>query len=91
VTKQEEQFERERVFHDDWANSIRVEDVQLDSVFEGPAALENKWILGQLGDLKGKRVLDLGCGLGEASVYFAKKGAIVTASDLSPQMLEFTQ
>jgi len=32
-----------------------------------------------LGDLRGKSLLDVGCGLGEASVYFALEGASVTA------------
>ncbi|MGB0370682.1 MAG: class I SAM-dependent methyltransferase [Opitutales bacterium] len=63
----------------------------MENIFEGPAAFENKWIFRQLGNVQGKRVLDLGCGLGESAVYFASKGAIVTASDLSPQMLEFSK
>ena len=36
-----------------------------------------------LGDLNGKRLLDLGCGMGEESVYFALLGAQVTAIDIS--------
>lgn len=36
-----------------------------------------------LGSLKGKRVLELGCGLGKVSVLLAKSGASVTAFDLS--------
>jgi SAM-dependent methyltransferase len=34
-----------------------------------------------LGDLKGKRVLDLGCGSGSAAIAFAQQGAIVIALD----------
>ena len=34
-----------------------------------------------LGDLRGKRVLDLGCGTGAAAVTFAREGAIVIALD----------
>ena len=34
-----------------------------------------------LGDVKGKRVLDLGCGTGEAAITFAKHGAVVIAVD----------
>jgi SAM-dependent methyltransferase len=36
-----------------------------------------------LGRLKGKRLLDYGCGQGEESCYFAKLGAVVTAIDVS--------
>ena len=36
-----------------------------------------------LGDLKGKRVLEIGCGLGEISALLAKSGAEITAFDLS--------
>lgn len=32
-------------------------------------------------DLNGKRVLEIGCGNGDISIYLAKKGAIVTAID----------
>ena len=36
-----------------------------------------------LGDLRGKRVLEYGCGLGEVAVLLAKSGAKVTTFDLS--------
>lgn len=37
--------------------------------------------------LKGRRVLDLGCGAGEHAAYFAGKGLDVTAIDISPAMI----
>lgn len=44
-----------------------------------------------LGDIRGKKILDIGCGLGESSTYFAMEGADVTASDVSPGMLELAK
>jgi ubiquinone/menaquinone biosynthesis C-methylase UbiE len=40
-----------------------------------------------LGDLRGKRVLDLGCGTGAAAIAFAHQGAIVIALDASDARL----
>jgi ubiquinone/menaquinone biosynthesis C-methylase UbiE len=45
------------------------------------------WIrpaVAKLGDLRGKTVLDYGCGHGMAAVVFARAGAAVSAFDLSP-------
>lgn len=36
-----------------------------------------------LGDIRGKRLLDVGCGLGENSLLFARWGAHVTGVDVS--------
>jgi ubiquinone/menaquinone biosynthesis C-methylase UbiE len=41
-----------------------------------------------MGMLAGKKLLDIGAGLGESSVYFALQGARVTTVDISPQMVE---
>ncbi len=40
-----------------------------------------------LGDLRGQRVLDVGCGLGENAVLLAACGARVTGIDVSPQSI----
>lgn len=40
-----------------------------------------------VGDVRGKTVLDLGCGSGENVIPLAKKGAKVTGIDLSPDLI----
>jgi ubiquinone/menaquinone biosynthesis C-methylase UbiE len=40
-----------------------------------------------MGDVGGKKVLDVGCGFGSNSVYCAKQGASVTAIDISETMI----
>jgi len=41
-----------------------------------------------IGLLKGKKILDLGCGSGDHAVYFSKQGFDVTCIDLSKEMIE---
>lgn len=78
---------RETEFHDLWAVSTPLDQIAVRAAFEAPTALENKAILALMGDLRGKRLLDVGAGLGESSVYFALQGAEVTAVDISPGMV----
>lgn len=44
-----------------------------------------------LGEITGKDLLDLGCGMGEEAVYFAKLGARVTAIDISDVGIAITK
>ena len=81
------QLLREQRFHDQWAMSIRIEEIDVDVAFEGSTAPENRFIRACLGDLSGKYLLDLGCGAGESSVYFARQGARCVAGDFSYGML----
>jgi 2-polyprenyl-3-methyl-5-hydroxy-6-metoxy-1,4-benzoquinol methylase len=81
--------EKEARFHDAWAAGTRLDDVPVELALEAITAPENRFILERMGDLRGKRVLDVGAGLGETSVYFALRGAEVTTVDLSPQMVDF--
>ena len=82
------QLKREKVFHDKWASRIDVEALNVDVAFEGSTAPENRYILSKLGQLRGRYLLDLGCGAGESSVYFARKGAHCVAADNSHGMVE---
>jgi ubiquinone/menaquinone biosynthesis C-methylase UbiE len=81
-------LEREEEFHDEWANSINPEEVPVLESFQACTAPEGRYISKVLGNVRGKTFLDIGAGAGEASVYFALKGADVTATDLSAQMLK---
>ncbi len=44
-----------------------------------------------LGNLNGKRILEVGCGTGKMAVLLAKSGARVTALDLSPESVRLTK
>ncbi|WAL58898.1 class I SAM-dependent methyltransferase [Thermocoleostomius sinensis] len=85
---QDEILKKEQVFHDRWAAAIDVEGIRVSDYFEACTAPENRFILQHLGDVRGKYLLDLGCGAGENSVYFASRGANCVASDYSPGMVE---
>ena len=79
---------REQAFHDQWASTIDVDGIRVSDYFEACTAPENRFILKQLGDVRGKLLLDLGCGAGENSVYFAQLGAHCVAADYSPGMVD---
>src|SRR6266849_2419262 len=44
-----------------------------------------------LGDLKGKRVLELGCGGAQCSIAFAKQGAIAIGVDFSAEQIAYAR
>jgi 2-polyprenyl-3-methyl-5-hydroxy-6-metoxy-1,4-benzoquinol methylase len=81
----------EESFHDEWANSVDPASIPVRLMNEACTAPEMRAIRAELGNLNGKKLLDVGCGLGEAAVYFALEGATVTATDLSQGMLDATQ
>lgn len=85
---QDETLARERQFHDAWAAIIDVDGIQVRDYFEACTAPENRFILKHLGDVQDKYLLDLGCGAGENSVYFARLGARCVAADYSPGMVQ---
>jgi 2-polyprenyl-3-methyl-5-hydroxy-6-metoxy-1,4-benzoquinol methylase len=89
-SEHDQRIQNERDFHDAWAESEDVEKIDVRGSNEVCTAPEMRYITKRLGDIKGKRLLDVGCGLGEASVYFAMQGADVTSSDLSQGMLDAT-
>ncbi len=66
--------------YDLYANLYDKKTAYLDS-------FERFQILPNLGDLKNKQVLDVGAGTGRLSLRLAEKGAMVTALDISSEML----
>lgn len=82
---------REEKFHDDWAKSADLRNIDVVQVNEALTSPELRYIHKTLGDIREKQILDFGCGLGEVAVYFALKGGKVTAVDLSQEMLHAAQ
>lgn len=78
----------EREFHDNWASTIKEREINFKGAFMASTAVENLYALKNLGDLKGKTILDLGCGMGDASLYFASRGTHIESIDISPGMIE---
>ena len=54
-----ELLQRERNFHDRWAESIDVDGIRVSDYFEACTSPENRFILAHLGDVNGKTLLDL--------------------------------
>jgi SAM-dependent methyltransferase len=92
-----DRLQSERLFHDAQARERAVELHNApDKIrFDDAAYLHHEtWIvpaLAQLGDVRGRPVLDYGCGHGMAAVVLARRGAHVTAFDLSPEYLREAQ
>lgn len=87
-------LQMERVFHDRQATQratslARTPDKYLCS--DADYLDHESWIrpaFDQLGEVRGLRVLDFGCGHGMAAVVLARRGAIVTGIDLSAGYVE---
>jgi len=64
--------------------------IPTDFVHYGPHC-PNEDQLQLIGDVQGKQVLEIGCGGGQCSIAFAKRGASVTGLDLSDAQIAFAQ
>ncbi len=82
-----ERQERERLFHDRWAEEVN--PAELDPIRRAfcPTTPETTYAIRALGELTDRRLLDMGCGTGETAVWFAMQGARVDAVDISPAMI----
>jgi len=81
----------EAEFHDQWALETAPGDVDVMGSWQEFAGPECHWISSQLGVIEGKRILEIGTGLGEGAVYLSMKGAEVIATDVSEQMLDIAK
>lgn len=80
----------EEKYHDEIVGLYNFKDFNFESNFS-IAYQEFHHAKKLLGDLKGKRILDLGCGFGETAVYWALQGAKVEAIDISSKMVDFAK
>jgi SAM-dependent methyltransferase len=80
-------LQNERAFHDRQAQDRARDLANRSLVFSDNEYLSHEsWIapaLARLGDVRGRRILDLGCGHGMAAVVLARRGADVVGLDLS--------
>lgn len=80
-------WKAEEEFHDTFAKEIKITDINIAHFVSSTVVPQNIYALKVLGDVRDKKLLEIGCGAGEFSVYFALKGAKVTSIDISSGML----
>jgi SAM-dependent methyltransferase len=88
------QIGQEADFFDRWAKERRVGamDPAIVDRYRTPRAIYPKeYCFRLLGDLRGKTVLDVGCGEGEDALLLASLGATVTGVDVSPAAVELAR
>jgi len=75
------------------ADALRVSRRVRERYFNPPAdtAYPLEYAYWLLGDVRGRAVLDLGCGSGSNTVLLANRGASVTGLDLSPDLVELAR
>ena len=81
----------EETFHDEWAKSTQLNLVNIIEQFNGVTSPEYKKAVEFLGKITNKKILILGCGLGEEAIYLGLKKGKITAIDISSEMLKFTE
>ena len=71
----------------DYQNATQI---STDVIHYGPYC-PNEDELKLLGDVKGKKIIELGCGGAQNSIALAKRGAICTGVDMSQEQLKFAK
>ncbi|GAH11994.1 unnamed protein product, partial [marine sediment metagenome] len=66
------------------------EKISTDHVHYGPNCPYEK-DLNLLGDVQGKKIVELGCGGGQCSIALTKRGAICTGIDLSDEQIKYAK
>lgn len=64
--------------------------INTNSVHYGPYAPDESE-LKLLGNVKGKKILEIGCGGGQCSIALAKQGAVCTGIDISEEQLKYAE
>lgn len=82
----------EKEFHDNYANKLDwdkplEERLSYETESAGFSAVEDRFVE-MLGSVKGKKILDIGSGFGNAALNLAQKGGVVTSVDISPNLIE---
>jgi 2-polyprenyl-3-methyl-5-hydroxy-6-metoxy-1,4-benzoquinol methylase len=91
----EVRWKQEAEFFDRWAETVTDDELRIDPLalrrYTRPRLrrrFHKEHRLAVLGDLRGRHLLDVGCGDGSNVVLFAKLGAIVTGVDASAGAIE---
>lgn len=78
---------QEAEYFDNAASTVDINEINISNAFNKNSR-EGQFILKQLPkNLKHKVILDIGCGLGESTVFLAQRGGKVTGIDISSKAL----
>jgi len=92
ILQYNEFLEIEKEFHDNYAKCVNwdkpvSERLSYETENDSSIKIEKRFIK-MLGNINGKRILDIGSGSGNAALYLAKKGGIVTSIDIAPELIK---
>jgi len=95
LKERQDRWREEASFFDKTAAEIDLQPMDPLALerYRGPLRrrFNKEYRLRLLGDLRGKKVLDVGCGEGTNSILLAKLGATVTGIDISPKSIEIAR